>query len=198
MDLPILILAAGQSARMRGVDKLLERIDGVPVLRRQVDAAMQVSSTVFVALPDPSHPRTQLVQNAGATPVFIPDAADGMALSLRGGVRALPDCQAFMVVLADLVELDADDFQTLQDAQKTTPEKLIWRGATQAGKPGHPIIFNAKLRPAFETLQGDTGGAPILKHYKDQTHLVRLPGNRALCDLDTPEDWARWRAKTQT
>ena len=198
MDLPILILAAGLSSRMRGIDKLLEPVGGIPLLRRQVDAAAQVSNAVFVALPSQSHPRSNLIQDTDAKPIFVPDAADGMAHSLRRGIRALPDCQAFMVVLADLVELGARDFQTLLDAHVAAPAKLIWRGATQAGKPGHPIIFDAKLRPAFETLKGDTGGAPILKQHKDKTHLVRLQGDRALRDLDTPEDWARWRAETQT
>ena len=196
MDLPILILAAGQSSRMRGADKLLEVVGDTPLLRRQVDAALHVSSRVFVALPDQSHPRATLLQGAVAEPVFVADSATGMAYSLRGGVSALPDCRAFMVVLADLVELEASDFQNLFDARDQAPKNLIWRGATQTGKPGHPIIFDGTLRPEFSTLEGDTGGAPILKRHRSQTHLVQLPGNRALMDLDTPEDWANWRDKT--
>ncbi|NBR54129.1 MAG: nucleotidyltransferase family protein, partial [Rhodobacteraceae bacterium] len=37
---PILILAAGKSSRMRGRDKHLEEIDGVPLLRRLALAAL--------------------------------------------------------------------------------------------------------------------------------------------------------------
>lgn len=198
MDLPILILAAGQSSRMRGTDKLLEIVDGLPLLQRQAIAALEVSRRVYVALPDQTHPRAKLLQDTDAKPIFIADSADGMAHSLRGGVQALPDCSAFMIVLPDLVGLRASDLQTIIDARRTAPSHLIWRGATQTGKPGHPIIFDAKLRPAFAQLHGDTGGAPILKRYKDQTHLVRLSADRALRDLDTPEDWARWRAETQS
>ena len=38
-DLPIILLAAGQSSRMRGRDKLLEKIDGVTLLGLQVRRA---------------------------------------------------------------------------------------------------------------------------------------------------------------
>ncbi|MEL6586700.1 MAG: NTP transferase domain-containing protein, partial [Pseudomonadota bacterium] len=47
----ILILAAGASSRMRGRDKLLEEIDGTPLILRAVRAACAVSAEVVVALP---------------------------------------------------------------------------------------------------------------------------------------------------
>ncbi|MBB5724041.1 CTP:molybdopterin cytidylyltransferase MocA [Loktanella ponticola] len=193
MTLPILILAAGQSSRMRGTDKLLEQIDGVALLRRQIDAAGGVGD-VFVALPAADHPRAALLQNTDAQAIIVSDAADGMGVTLRRAVHALPPCPSFMVLLADLAEITATDLQAIVNARKNHPDNLIWRGATAAGKPGHPIMFDASLRPEFETLSGDTGGSPILKAHRSQTHLVALQGNRALLDLDTPEEWAQWRA----
>jgi CTP:molybdopterin cytidylyltransferase MocA len=195
MDLPILILAAGQSSRMRGIDKLLEPVDGVPLLRRQVDHAQSLGGPVFVALP-PATDRAAVLTKTAAQLIIVPDAHDGMGVTLRECVAQLPPCPAFMVLLADLAALVPSDLSAVIDARTQNPDHLIWRGATDRGKPGHPIIFDASLRPAFADLAGDTGGAPILKTRKDQTCLIALPSNRALLDLDTPEDWARWRAET--
>lgn len=196
MDLPILILAAGQSARMRGVDKLLGTIDGVPVLARQIAAAQAVSSAVFVAIPSHAHPRAALAKRHGAQVLEITGAQEGVGATLREGIAALPDFPAFMIVLGDLVELTADDFQTVITARTNFPDHRIWRGATAAGRPGHPILFDASLRDAFRNLSGDQGGRDILKTQADQTHLVPLPSDRARLDLDTPEDWQAWRART--
>jgi molybdenum cofactor cytidylyltransferase len=44
-------------------------------------------------------------------------------------------------------------------------------------------------------LTGDTGAREVLKRHSDRVHLVPLKGDRALTDLDTPEDWAAWRAR---
>jgi molybdenum cofactor cytidylyltransferase len=197
MTLPILILAAGQSSRMRGVDKLMEKIDGVALLRRQINIALAMDGPVFVALPGPTHPRTTILAGTNALPIFVPNASEGLGVTLREAVAILPVCPAFMVVLADLAGLEASDLQAIFDARANNPKHLIWRGATDVGKPGHPIVFDASLRSAFADLAGDTGGAAILKTQKDQTCLVPLPDHRALLDLDTPEDWARWRAETR-
>jgi CTP:molybdopterin cytidylyltransferase MocA len=41
-------------------------------------------------------------------------------------------------------------------------------------------------------LSGDEGARAILRRHPPR--LLALPGRHAVTDLDTPEDWARWRA----
>lgn len=198
MAVPILILAAGQSSRMRGIDKLLEQIDGTALLRRQILAATSLNAVVFVALPSKDHPRHRCLGGTAAQPIIIPQADQGLGITLRHAVAALPPCPAFMVVLADLVDLTASDFQSLLTARSTNPAYKIWRGANAAGQAGHPIIFDQSLRPAFAALTGDTGGAAIITAHQRQTCLVPLPKTHATQDLDTPEDWAQWRKTRHT
>jgi CTP:molybdopterin cytidylyltransferase MocA len=195
-SLPILIMAAGASSRMRGRDKLAECVDGVPLLTRQARAALSVSPTVFVALPGPDHPRAALLTGLGVTILSAPDAAEGLGGSLRNAVARLPPGPSFMIFLSDLPEITANDLQTLITAREDNPGYLVWRGATDDGQPGHPILLDQSLRAGFATLSGDSGGDSILRPLRDRTMLVPLPGHRARRDLDTPEDWAAWRAGT--
>lgn len=192
--IPILILAAGESRRMRGRDKLAELVDGEPLLRRQTLAALRLGGPVFVALPGPGHDRAQHIADLEVTPLIVPEAAEGMSGTLRGAVAQLPDCAAFLVVLADLPLIDAAAMRAVCDLREARPEAMIWRGTTETGKPGHPILFDARLRPEFESLQGDTGGEVIVRRHPVAT--VALPGEAARLDLDTPEDWDRFRAET--
>lgn len=191
--IPILILAAGGSTRMRGADKLLEPVGGVPLLRVQAERALATGHLVFVALPRHDHPRATTIRDLDLTILAVPEAVTGMSGTMRGAVAQLPDAPAFMMLLGDLVAIDTADMLAVLAAWQSQPDHLIWRGATADGKPGHPIIFDASLRPAFETLRGDTGGDPIVRPLADRTCLVALPDNRARLDLDTPEDWQAWR-----
>ncbi|MFQ6552375.1 NTP transferase domain-containing protein [Aestuariibius insulae] len=193
--IPILLLAAGASTRMRGRDKLLERIDGRPLLLRQTDAALATGHPVFVALPDLNHARSALLADHPVTRIPCSDSAEGLSGTLRNIISALPeDTSAALLLLADLPEITASDIETVLTAQTLESDALIWRGATQDRHPGHPILIAAQLFPEFQLLTGDTGGQPVLKRHTDRTVLVPLPGNRARLDLDTPEDWADWRA----
>ena len=195
---PLLIMAAGQSSRMRGSDKLSEIVSGQPLLRLQALRAIATGQPVYVCLPDRQHPRANQLADLDLTIIAVPDAADGMAASLRRGVEAIPPGNGFMILLADLVDILPDDITALLQARDAHPRHLIWRAATPMGQPGHPVLCDDTLRPSFLGLTGDAGGNAPLKAQKDATYLVRLDDDRARRDLDTPEAWAAWRQRQIT
>jgi CTP:molybdopterin cytidylyltransferase MocA len=192
-DIPIVILAAGGSTRMGGRDKLMEPVDGLPLVRRQAELARAVTSgLVVVALPPPPQPRYDALEGLEVLCLPVMDSEEGMNASLRTAIAALPaDVPAAMLILGDLPDLTRNDLGDVLDAMQT--DALVWRGATAAGKPGHPIIFSAQLFDAFADLTGDEGGQHVMRLAKGRIRLVPLPGLRARNDLDTPEDWAKWR-----
>ena len=191
--IPILILAAGRSSRMRGRDKLLEKVDDRPLLVQLVSAAEATGQPVFVALPSRDSPRYDVLRPMDAICLDVPDSAEGIGGTMRGAVKRLPPCDGFMILLGDMPDIAKSDIEAVLNARRNHPDHMIWRGATQDGKPGHPILFDKSLRSQFAALKGDEGGAPIVQPLVDQTKLVPLPGNRARFDLDTPEDWENWR-----
>lgn len=197
LNIPIILLAAGQSSRMRGRDKLLEMVDGQPLLRRQAEMVLSVTDgPVLVALPVAPHPRYDAIAGLAVAQIPVPDADEGMNASLRRCFAALPQgAEAAMLLLADLPELTSDDLRKVLQAIELTSDNSIWRGATASGKPGHPTVFAAKHFRKFASLSGDSGGRDIVSSAKDETMLVPLSDDHARLDLDTPEDWAAWRAK---
>ncbi len=193
---PILLLAAGRSSRMGGADKLTLPVSGTPLLRDRAMTALATGEPVFVALPSRDHPRAAHLADLPVTMLAATDAALGLAHTLRAAVAALPPCDRFLILLADLPDITTADLQTVLAAPADHPDALIWRGATATGAPGHPVLFDASLRPHFATLTGDTGADPVIRTHRAQTVLVPLPKDNARRDLDTPADWAAWRAET--
>ncbi|WP_282060947.1 nucleotidyltransferase family protein [Roseobacter litoralis] len=195
-SVPIILLAAGASSRMRGRDKLLEDIDGVPLLRRQAARAVDATlGPVIVTLPPKPNPRWEVLAGLNVTRIAVPDAALGMSVSLRRGLEQVSEnADAVMVLLADLPELTTDDLITVLGRVTSASDALIWRGTTSHGAPGHPIVFSRSLFAELASITGDTGGATVVARHLNQTAFIRLPGIRARLDLDTPEDWAAWRA----
>lgn len=195
----ILILAAGASSRMRGSDKLLQPVAGVPLLRHLIKVAEATGAPVLVALPPGDGPRRALaVQTgiglAGAGLVTVPDPGTGMAASIRAGVAAVPDgSSGLLLMLADMPEIETADLLHLLDAHAADATAIL-RAASHDGVPGHPILFPAQHFAALRRLEGDTGARAVLA--AGRVRLIPLPGSRALTDLDTPEDWQAWRQRT--
>jgi molybdenum cofactor cytidylyltransferase len=116
----------------------------------------------------------------------------GMAASIVAGVAGLET--PVLVVLADMPDVTAADLHLILALSAQAPGAIL-RAATEDGRPGHPVLFPADLLPELAALTGDTGAREVLKRHPARVNLVPLGGDRALVDLDTPEDWADWRAR---
>jgi len=190
--LTILLLAAGASRRMGGVDKLLEQIDGVALLRRQAMAAVSTGCPVIVALPPRALARLVVLTGLGVAVIEVAQAHLGMGESLKIAAMAAGEPDGLMVMLADMPEITSADLTLLIDAFHARPDHIV-RAAAQDGTPGHPVVFPARLFPALTALQGDAGARSVLEG--ELPLILRLLGTRSTTDLDTPEDWANWRAR---
>ncbi|SIO19365.1 CTP:molybdopterin cytidylyltransferase MocA [Rhodovulum sp. ES.010] len=191
----ILVPAAGASSRMRGRDKLLEPVEGEALLRRQVRAASATGAPVLVTLPKGAGgPRAEVLEGISRLRFLWIDAAEGMAASLRAGAAAARKARAegLMVHLPDMPDLTGADLARLLAAFAVAPETPL-RAGSEDGRPGHPVVFPARLFSRLAEVSGDTGGRAALSG--ESPRLVALPGDRALTDLDTPDAWADWRAR---
>lgn len=188
-EIAILMLAAGAGRRMRGSDKLLEDVRGLPLLRDRALACIGSGiGPLLVTLPPEAAERRAALTGLALRIVEVPDAARGMGASLAAGAAAVPGTAAGVLVLpADMPDLTAADLRAVAAAYGG------WRpvrGAAQDGTPGHPVLFPATSLPALAALSGDRGARDLAAGAEP----VPLPARHALTDLDTPEDWAAWRA----
>ena len=193
MDAPettILLLAAGRSSRMRGRDKLMEEVDGAPLLRVMARRATRAGVPVRVVLGPGQEGRRAALADLDLAVVEASDD-DGMAASIRTGVAGLSG--PVLLVLADMPEITAQDLYLMVSLGARAPQAVL-RAATRDGRPGHPVLFPADLVPELAQLRGDQGARDILRAAAARVHLLPLAGERALVDLDTPEAWAAWRA----
>ncbi len=178
---------------MRGGDKLLEEIDGVPLLRKLTKDARSVADNVMVCLREEDNLRRSVLDDLNCRIVAVPDAFKGMAHSLRAGVAELSTTTtAVMVVPADMPDITRADLAKMLRSHQAQPEAIL-RATTKDHQTGHPVLFPKRLFGALEKLSGDVGAREVLKHHANEIQSVQLPGTNALTDLDTPEEWLDWR-----
>ena len=173
---------------MLGGDKLLEDVDGAPLLHVLCTRALEVGPVV-VTLPEATdHPRRSAVPDGVLT---VP--VDGqMSDSIRAGLAALPATATGVIVLpADMPDITSDDLMSVRSAVAAGVN--VVRATTEDGKPGHPIYFARETFPAFDALEGDRGAFRVCAQFEDSTIFVRLNGQRARLDLDTPAEWDAYR-----
>ena len=180
---------------MRGGDKLLEPVAGQAILRVIAERALAASPHLAVTLRPDDTARASTLDGLALERLIVQDADEGMAASLRAGARwamALP-ASALMIALPDMPDISAKDMRALIADHARHPDRPL-RACDQTQTPGHPTILPRALFADILAITGDTGARTLLHAHPPRLHP--LPGTRALADLDTPEDWAEWRARS--
>ncbi|MHA1128070.1 MAG: NTP transferase domain-containing protein, partial [Alphaproteobacteria bacterium] len=196
----VLLLAAGGSRRMRGRDKLLEVVDDEPLLRRSAQAVLngQVDRVHVVLQPD-NAAREVTLEGLEINKVIAIDWQEGMAASIRAGMAALSEnCDAVIVALADMPEVNASHINALTAAFDPTERREICRAMTVDGTPGLPVLFGRRFFETLGSLQGDRGARDVIKDATEFLVDVPTEGQGAAIDLDTPEAWENWSNNRNT
>ncbi|MBK1698042.1 NTP transferase domain-containing protein [Rhodovibrio salinarum] len=188
-----LVLAAGQSSRMGGRNKLLAEVDGQPLLLHAVDAAEGAhAAPVMVVTGHAQAEVARLLQGRAVQTVYNPAYQTGMASSLRAGLSALPrDIDGVVVLLGDMPGVDAATIDRLIEAFDPDGGAAIV-AASVHGRRGNPVLLARRFFPEIREIEGDVGAKPILQAYPDQVVLVESP--HAFTDLDTPDALEAYRS----
>ena len=189
-----LVLAAGRGARFAGgANKLLVEIDGRPLLRRSVVAALasRAGRTIVVTGFDQARVEAALA-GLPVSLIHNPDFAEGMASSLRTGLARTGDATGVLVLLGDMPNIARHTLNRLIDSfERSGADAVI---PTHRGQRGNPVLLGSALFPLLAELKGDAGARALLRA---RENIVELEVDDAgvLADVDTVQDLARLRAQ---
>jgi molybdenum cofactor cytidylyltransferase len=186
-ELGAVILAAGQSARMGGPNKLLRVWNGKPLASHVFEQAASLDLKDIVVVTGRDAPEIAgLAGAAGLRTLHNPGYRDGMGTSLAAGVRALGGCSGVFVILADMPRVPRSAFQILAAALETEGIAL----PVFEGRRGHPVLFSAAYRDGLMQVTGDTGARALLAAHADAVREVEIASPGVLFDCDTEADFA--------
>ena len=188
-----LILAAGYSTRMRGDDKLLEKIDGISQIYRIAKAAV-ANGITYITLPAIDHPRERALSGLAVQKIFLNNKNTGIGASIAEGVKYIQDNESnvtgIIVIPADMPLIDCVTIEAFYAAHSKYPGSII-QAADDKGS-GHPVLFPGRYFKNLMLLKKEIGGKDIIKKSKN-IKILKFSGKIATLDLDTPEDWKNWR-----
>jgi molybdenum cofactor cytidylyltransferase len=182
------VLAAGQSRRMGKENKLLLRVDGKPMLRHVVEAAVGAGlrEVVVVTGHEPAAVEAAL-SGLPVRYVHNPDYAEGLSTSLKSGIAGLGrKIDGALVCLGDMPRVTAAQLRRLVEAF----DPAAGRGIvvpTHGGKRGNPVLWGREHFAAMQELSGDVGARHLIGQHEAKLALVELENEAPLLDIDTPE-----------
>jgi len=161
------ILAAGFSTRL-GTSKQDIVFEGETLVERAERLARAVADEVIVV-----------------TPALNPDAAEGIASSIRAGVRLAGDNARVLIMLCDQPLITIEHLRELL----AIDAPIVATG--YADIAGVPAVFAPEFASELLALLGDRGARVVIEAHRDVTRVV--PFEDAAVDIDSADDLRKLR-----
>jgi molybdenum cofactor cytidylyltransferase len=189
-----IVLAAGRSSRMGVANKLLTDVDGVPMVRRAVEAAAASQARPVIVVTGNEQGKVQAaLRGCKATFVHNPRFAEGMSTSLQAGLAALPaNVDGALICLGDMPLVTAAALDRLIAAFNPLEGRAICV-PTWNGKRGNPVLWDRRFFAAMADLAGDVGAKHLIGENAELVAEIAMSDDAVLTDIDTPEALAALR-----
>ncbi len=186
------VLAAGSASRMGHRPKCLLELDGVPLLRRQCMALLDVGVHELVVVAGHYAQRIrQSVQDLPLQWVLNPRPDDGQVASLRCGLQALsPNVDAVLVALSDQPFITPLELRDLMAAYGKRPLGTEVVQPHVAGLPGNPVMFSAEVRAQILAGPETMGCRQWQSLHPQKVYAWATQNGHYRADVDSPSDLA--------
>ena len=202
-SLAAIVLAGGQSRRM-GQDKALLSIEGVPLLRRVCDVALQCTSIVYVITFHPERYRSLLPPNCCLIQEqALPEETEPHG-PLLGFAQALALLQAeqgqtewVLLLACDLPRLSGEALQQWVKMLKRAGDAIALLPKSQKGWEPLCGFYRTSCLASLQAAiaRGDRSFQRWL--YQESVEELLIDDQQLLFNCNTPEDWEKVRSEEE-
>jgi len=182
------LLAAGTSSRYGDANKLLQPLDGTPVVRHAAETL--VESTLDGVTVVIGHEADRVQAAVSDLPVLVcrnDEFGAGQSTSVRAGVVDVVDrgANAVCIALGDMPWVSTGTVNALVDAYRRGVSPLLV--TTHEGERGNPVLFDGAYFDRLIDVDGDTGGRRLVVE-SDETVAIETDDTGVLRDVNRPTD----------
>ncbi len=183
------LLAAGEGRRMGGLSKPLIRLQGVPLISRQLVALSGAGIDEVVVVTGYARDAIEEQVKSYVVTLAHNDAyADGQQGSVRVGLAALSGTfDAVIIVLADQPLIGAGDLTELIGAFKKRPAGNVVVPVVD-GRRGNPIILDDVALARILASDVNLGCRHLIERQPELVYAYHTANTRFVTDLDTVDD----------
>ena len=187
-----LILAAGQSKRM-GEPKMLLPWSETTVLEKVIATFKAAEVDEILVVTGGEREPVEALVGESAWTIFNPKYAEGeMLSSVQAGLAGLnPSVQAVLIGLGDQPQVQERSVQLVVDEYRNSGASIVVPSFHM--RRGHPWLVTNKHWEEILGMRSPASLRDFLYLHADEIQYVEINNDSILQDLDTPEDYLKFR-----
>ena len=193
-----ILLAAGESKRMEGENKLIKEINGIPLIKHAIKNILgsAIDELIIILGHEKLLIENIITKNKKIKFIYNENYKNGISSSIKIGLNHISkNSEAFFICLGDMPNVNQNIYNKLIKSKYNYNKKLISDRKKEIiipvfeEKEGNPILFSRFMREKIMNIDGDYGAKKIIEENKNKILYVPIKSNGITLDFDTKEDF---------
>jgi len=185
-----ILLAAGQSKRMQGENKLLKKYKKKYLINHILKSLIKskVNKIIIVIGHENRKIKKIALKSKKITFVINSQYLKGISTSIKCGLKKISKKNiGFLIVHADMPLVSTTILNALCSALKSKNKKIFV--PVYKKKTGNPLAFKYSMIKSLKKIKGDKGAKKLIKSNKSKVQLIKIKSKSILIDFDQLKDF---------
>ena len=186
-----ILLAAGQSKRLRGENKLPKLFKGKPLINHILFSLIKskVNKIIIVLGFEHLKIKTKLLKSKKINFVINKNYKKGMSSSIKTGLKKLPkNNKGFLIVLGDMPNVTKTTINKICSLITKSDKEIIL--PKFKNRTGNPIGFKQSMIKSIYKIKGDRGAKNIIKKNNKKIKFLNINSKSILVNLNTKRNFS--------
>ena len=185
-----ILLAAGQSKRMKSENKLIKLYKNKPLINYSLNilTKSKVNKIIIVLGQQYKEVKKIIKKNKKIVFTYNKNYKRGMASSIQSGLKKISENdKGFIVAQSDMPFVKQSDINKI--CRSINSKKFLIHALKYKTRVGNPIGFDSSLIKKFKNIKGQFGAKFMVKRLKNRTNFINTSSLKSFKDFDKALDF---------
>ena len=185
-----ILLAAGQSKRMKSENKLIKLYKNKPLINYSLNVLKKSKVNKIIIVLGHQHKELKKIIKKNKKIIFTynKNYKRGMASSIKTGLKKISkNDKGFIVAQSDMPFVKQSDINKICRSIKS--KKFLIHALKYKTRVGNPIGFDSSLIKKFKNIKGQFGAKFMVKRLKNRTNFIKTMSIKSFKDFDKASDF---------
>ena len=185
-----ILLAAGQSKRMKSENKLIKLYKNKPLINYSLNVLTKSKVNKIIIVLGHQHKELKKIIKKNKKIIFTynKNYKKGMASSIKIGLKKISkNDKGFIIAQSDMPFVKQSDINKI--CRSINSKKFLIHALKYKNRVGNPIGFDSSLIKKFKNIKGQFGAKFMVKRLKNRTNFINTSSLKSFKDFDKVSDF---------
>ena len=185
-----ILLAAGQSKRLKNENKLIKIFKNKPLINHALNSVKnsKIKKIIIILGYQFKEVKKKIKKNKKIIFVHNKNYKNGMSSSIKSGLKKISKKdKGFIILQSDMPFVKTSDINKIYNS--IIRKKYLVHALKYKNRIGNPIGFDISILNKFKKIKGNVGAKYMVKRLKNSTNYIKVSSEKVFKDFDKASDF---------